>query len=100
MISRPLPDVVFDFARAVALDLEPGMTPEQIAAADADLGTTTLTREGSFQQSNLLPSLTVLDQLLLTVHLRGTTPGAADRDRAVHIADGRLKEVEVSHAAH
>ena len=30
----------------------------------------------------------------------GTTPGAADRDRAVHIADGRLKEVEVSHAAH
>jgi putative ABC transport system ATP-binding protein len=36
-----------------------------------------------FQQSNLLPSLTVLDQLLLTVHLRGTTPKAADRDRAM-----------------
>lgn len=36
-----------------------------------------------FQQSNLLPALTVLDQLLLTVHLRGTTPGAADRDRAM-----------------
>jgi len=36
-----------------------------------------------FQQSNLLPSLTVLDQLLLTVHLRGKTPGTADRDRAM-----------------
>ncbi len=49
--GEKLPDVVFDFASAVALDLEPGMTPEQIAAADADLGTTTLTREGSFQTS-------------------------------------------------
>jgi putative ABC transport system ATP-binding protein len=36
-----------------------------------------------FQQSNLLPALTVLDQLMLTVHLRGKTPGAADRDRAM-----------------
>lgn len=36
-----------------------------------------------FQQSNLLPSLTVLDQLLLTVHLRGSSPTAADRDRAM-----------------
>ncbi len=36
-----------------------------------------------FQQSNLLPSLTVLDQLLLTVHLRGTTPRSADHDRAM-----------------
>ena len=36
-----------------------------------------------FQQSNLLPALTVLDQLLLTVHLRGTTPNSADRDRAM-----------------
>lgn len=36
-----------------------------------------------FQQSNLLPSLTVLDQLLLTVHLRGTSPGPAHRDRAM-----------------
>jgi putative ABC transport system ATP-binding protein len=36
-----------------------------------------------FQQSNLLPSLTVLDQLLLTVHRRGKTPGTADRDRAM-----------------
>jgi len=36
-----------------------------------------------FQQSNLLPALTVLDQLLLTVHLRGGSPSAADRDRAM-----------------
>ncbi len=36
-----------------------------------------------FQQSNLLPSLTVLDQLLLTVHLRGTSPAAVHRDRAM-----------------
>jgi putative ABC transport system ATP-binding protein len=36
-----------------------------------------------FQQSNLLPSLTVLDQLLLTVHLRGTSPSAVHRDRAM-----------------
>lgn len=36
-----------------------------------------------FQQSNLLPSLTVLDQLLLMVHLRGGSPGSADRDRAM-----------------
>jgi putative ABC transport system ATP-binding protein len=35
-----------------------------------------------FQQSNLVPSLTALDQLLLTVHLRGRNPGAADRDKA------------------
>jgi len=49
--GEKLPDVVFDFASAVALDLQPDMTPEQIAAADADLGTTTLTRDGSFQTS-------------------------------------------------
>lgn len=36
-----------------------------------------------FQQSNLLPSLTVLDQLLLTVHLRGASPAAVHRDRAM-----------------
>lgn len=42
-----------------------------------------------FQQSNLLPSLTVLDQLLLTVHLRGVSPGTAARDRAM----GLLQQV-------
>jgi putative ABC transport system ATP-binding protein len=40
-----------------------------------------------FQQSNLLPSLTVLDQLLLTVHLRGTAPRALDRDRAMMLLE-------------
>lgn len=49
-----------------------------------------------FQQSNLLPSLTVLDQLLLTVHLRGTTPGSADRDRAM----GLLQQVGMDTRSH
>jgi putative ABC transport system ATP-binding protein len=35
-----------------------------------------------FQQSNLVPSLTALDQLLLLVHLRGKRPGTTDRKRA------------------
>jgi putative ABC transport system ATP-binding protein len=35
-----------------------------------------------FQQSNLVPSLTALDQLLLLVHLRGKRISAADRQRA------------------
>jgi putative ABC transport system ATP-binding protein len=35
-----------------------------------------------FQQSNLLPSLTALDQLLLLVHLGGRKPSAEDRQRA------------------
>ena len=42
-----------------------------------------------FQQSNLVPSLTALEQLLLIVHLRGRRPGAADREKAL----GLLKEV-------
>ena len=42
-----------------------------------------------FQQSNLLPSLTALDQLLLIPHLRGRRPGRAERDRAA----GLLREV-------
>jgi len=42
-----------------------------------------------FQQSNLVPSLTALDQLLLVVHLRGRRPGKADRDKAL----GLLREV-------
>ena len=49
-------------------------------------GLTRVRRDGIgfvFQQSNLLPALTVLDQLLLTVHLRGIAPGGADRDRAM-----------------
>ena len=42
-----------------------------------------------FQQSNLVPSLTAMDQLLLTVHLRGRSPGKADREKAL----GLLRDV-------
>jgi len=35
-----------------------------------------------FQQSNLVPALTAMDQLLLLVHLKGIRPGKTDRDRA------------------
>lgn len=48
-----------------------------------------------FQQSNLLPSLTVLDQLLLTVHLRGANPAAVHRDRAMVL----LQQVGMEHRA-
>lgn len=40
-----------------------------------------------FQQSNLVPSLTALDQLLLLVHVRGRRPGAADRERAMALLE-------------
>ncbi|TDJ48349.1 MAG: ABC transporter ATP-binding protein [Gammaproteobacteria bacterium] len=40
-----------------------------------------------FQQSNLVPSLTSVDQLLLLVHLRGRRPGATDRERAMRLLD-------------
>ncbi len=40
-----------------------------------------------FQQSNLVPSLTALDQLLLLVHLRGRHPHAEDRARAMELLD-------------
>ena len=42
-----------------------------------------------FQQSNLVPSLSALDQLLLLVHMQGRKPGNADRDKAL----GLLEEV-------
>ena len=35
-----------------------------------------------FQQSNLVPALTAMDQLLLLVHMRGSKPGTAERERA------------------
>jgi putative ABC transport system ATP-binding protein len=35
-----------------------------------------------FQQSNLVPALNAMDQLLLMVHLQGRRPGSADRARA------------------
>jgi putative ABC transport system ATP-binding protein len=40
-----------------------------------------------FQQSNLMPSLTSMDQLLLLVHLRGQRPKPADIDRARALLD-------------
>jgi putative ABC transport system ATP-binding protein len=42
-----------------------------------------------FQQSNLVPSLNALDQLLLVADLRGRSPGKAERDKA----RGLLREV-------
>ncbi len=46
-----------------------------------------------FQQSNLLSSLTAIDQLLLLVHMRGKKPDQADRERAKMLLD----EVGMSH---
>jgi putative ABC transport system ATP-binding protein len=46
-----------------------------------------------FQQSNLLSSLTAIDQLLLLIHMRGKRPGKADRERAIKLLD----EVGMSH---
>ncbi len=48
-----------------------------------------------FQQSNLVPALTSVDQLLLLVHLQGRRPGKADRDRAMAM----LAEVDMSNRA-
>lgn len=45
-----------------------------------------------FQQSNLVPSLTALDQLLLLVHLRGKKPNGSDTQRARDL----LEEVGMS----
>lgn len=40
-----------------------------------------------FQQSNLIPALTSIDQLLMLVHLQGRKPGKADRERALALLD-------------
>ena len=40
-----------------------------------------------FQQSNLVPALTAIDQLLLLVHLNGRRPCNADRQRALALLD-------------
>ena len=40
-----------------------------------------------FQQSNLVPALTAIDQLLLLVHLRGRRPRKTDRQRALALLD-------------
>jgi putative ABC transport system ATP-binding protein len=46
-----------------------------------------------FQQSNLVPALTAIDQLLLVASLKGRRPNQADRDRACALLD----EVGMSH---
>ena len=46
-----------------------------------------------FQQSNLLSSLTAVDQLLLLVNMRGKRADQADRERAIKLLD----EVGMSH---
>lgn len=48
-----------------------------------------------FQQSNLVPSLTALDQLLLICHLKGKRPGTQETQRA----HAMLEEVGMSHRA-
>jgi putative ABC transport system ATP-binding protein len=48
-----------------------------------------------FQQSNLISSLSALDQLLLMVHLAGRSPGKADRERALALLDS----VDMAHRA-
>jgi putative ABC transport system ATP-binding protein len=45
-----------------------------------------------FQQSNLVPALTVLDQLLLIVHIQGRKPNKADREHALQL----LNEVDMA----
>ena len=40
-----------------------------------------------FQQSNLVPALSAIDQLLLLVHLHGKRPRKADRARALALLD-------------
>jgi len=48
-----------------------------------------------FQQSNLVPALTSVDQLLLLVHMQGHKPGTVDRERALAL----LEEVDMGHRA-
>jgi putative ABC transport system ATP-binding protein len=48
-----------------------------------------------FQQSNLLPSLTAVDQLLLLAHMAGRRPGRRERDKAM----GLLREVGMEQKA-
>jgi putative ABC transport system ATP-binding protein len=48
-----------------------------------------------FQQSNLVPALTAIDQLLLLVHIKGQKPGKTDRHRALAL----LSEVGMAERA-
>jgi putative ABC transport system permease protein len=49
--GEKLPAVVYEYCSAIALDLDPGLTPAQIAAVDEELGTTTLSMQQSFATS-------------------------------------------------
>ena len=49
-----------------------------------------------FQQSNLLPSLTALDQLLLLTHMQGRRPGGEDQEKALKL----LEEVGMADKRH
>jgi putative ABC transport system permease protein len=49
--GEQLPDVVYQFSSAIAVDLDPAVTPEQISAIDAELGTTTLDMLQSYNTS-------------------------------------------------
>lgn len=79
-------------------------TSGRITVADqliSDLNPAALTRVRRdlisfvFQQSNLIPALTSIEQLLLLVHLKGRRPGVADRQRALELLD----EVGMTHRA-
>jgi putative ABC transport system permease protein len=49
--GEKLPAAVFQYASAVALELDPSVSPQAIAAIDAEIGTTTLDLEQSFNTS-------------------------------------------------
>jgi len=66
------------------------------AMKDSDLTQLRLQSIGFvFQQSNLISSLSSIDQLLLMVHLAGRSPGKEDRDRALALLDS----VDMAHRA-
>ncbi len=46
-----LPAIVFDFVSVIALQLDPRVSPEQIAAADEEIGTRTLDRQRFYEAS-------------------------------------------------
>lgn len=49
--GEALPDIVFDYTSILAMRLSGDMTPEQIAALDEDIGTTTLNRARFYEAS-------------------------------------------------
>jgi len=66
-----------------------GMAPDALTRVRRDLIAFV------FQQSNLVPSLTAVDQLLLINHLKGKRSGSAERQRAMRM----LKEVGMEQRA-